>query len=84
MPEVSVVRAILKKLIVICLVSVITSLLSLSLIDAENLLAKLGHWEMPNVSFVIKVVRLFTPWIVRDQTLYSALSNVLEVVIESL
>ena len=32
MLEVSVVRAILKKLIVICLVSVITSLLSLSLI----------------------------------------------------
>ena len=52
--------------------------------DAENLLAKLGHWEMPNASYVIKVALLFTLWIVRDQTLYSALSNVLEVVIESL
>ena len=52
--------------------------------DAENLLAKLGHWEMPNALFVIKVAPLYMLWIVRDQTLYSALSNVLEVVIESL
>ena len=48
MLEVSVVRAILKKLIVICLVSVITSLLSLSLIG------KIGQLTQVHGKFMLE------------------------------